>query len=95
MNELHELDNIHIESGVSAFDGSPFCRITCRSTKGDLMSGQLPPNEIRLMALSWLEAAESSEHDAGVFTLLKDKLDADDETAAMFLQALREGRKKD
>ena len=48
--QLYSLENISIESSVSAFDGKPYCQIRARSAEGHLMSGQLPPETCKSMA---------------------------------------------
>jgi hypothetical protein len=92
MPELYDLEKIHIESGVSAFDNQPFCQVTCRSKEGHLLSGQLDPMTCRALALQWLEVAEAADHDAAVMHLLREKAGLDDEAAALFIAELRNFR---
>lgn len=99
--ELLKLENINVESGVSAFDGKPFCRIECRSSDGSLMVGQLNPIEVQAMALNWLTSAEAAMHDAASIHFLTKIVNLDEVTAAQFLGELRalretwEGKLKD
>ena len=83
---MTEGGDILIESGVSAFTGEGFCRI---SVDGKAV-GQLDPAEVRTMALHWLAAADAAESDAAVFAEMKTV--TDEKTAAGFLQALRDRR---
>jgi hypothetical protein len=41
MGRVQELSTIEIESGVSLFDGKPFCHIHAKSHSGVQMGGQL------------------------------------------------------
>jgi hypothetical protein len=92
-----ELANVEVESGVNS-EGRPFCRINAVVVDGPTRttlleaSGQLDPDEVRRMALNWLEAAESAEHDALVFNLLTRDLEAPVELAAALLVRLRTWR---
>lgn len=90
--ELFELENINVSSGVSAFDGMPFCRIVCRAKDGSLMTGQLNPVEVQSMALNWLASAEAAMHDAASIHFLTKIVNLDQTTAAQFLGELRELR---
>lgn len=56
---------IAIESGVN-LQGKPFCHVIVDGKP----HGQLTPNEVRRMAMNWLEAAEAAEHDSAVFRFL-------------------------
>ncbi len=84
---MDEETEIRIESGVSMFDGSPFCGVFVNGAQ----VGQMTPDEVRQMALTWLEAAEAAEHDALVVAELRD-MEAKEQTIAAFLQALRARR---
>ncbi len=81
------MSEISIESGVSLFDGKPFCAIRWGKERG-----QLSPDEVRQLALNWLSAAEAAESDAMVMTELQDGVGLDLQTAGAFLMALRERR---
>ena len=59
--------HIEVIPGVSAYTGRPFCRILI----GGKSYGQVDPDELRAMALRWLEAAEAAEADALVFAALR------------------------
>lgn len=85
-----DIERISISSGVN-IQGKPFCHATCVvGTKEH--HGQLTPDEVRAMALAWLEAAEAAEHDAAVFNELQDGLGLPLEVAGGFISALRARR---
>jgi hypothetical protein len=81
---------IEVGSGVSQSTRQGFCTIMIDG-RG---VGQMEPNEVRTMALHWLEAAEAAEMDAMVLAELTaaDGLDLADETALGFIVALRARR---
>lgn len=93
--QLLTLEHVHVESGVSAFDGKGFCRIEARATNGDVMIGQLNPAEIRRMALDWIEAADAAEFDAILLDFLLNKLSLDNESAGNVLLHIRNQRGAD
>jgi hypothetical protein len=82
---------IAILSGINA-EGKPFCHIYIDGRP----HGQLTPNEVRRMAMNWLEAAEAAEHDSAVYLLLTDEGDGkpamERETAVAFIGMLRDYR---
>lgn len=86
------LDSTYIEvlSGVSAFTREGFCTVVVDGRH----AGQMDPNEVRTMALSWLEAAEAAESDAMVLAELtsEDGMGLDDQVALAFIGALRRRR---
>jgi hypothetical protein len=53
--------NIEVASGVNS-QGKPFCHVMVDGKP----RGQLTPNEVRSMAMQWLEAAEAAEHDSAL-----------------------------
>lgn len=79
--------SITVTSGVSVFTGLPFCGVEVNG----VAYGQLTPNEVRMMALHWLGAAEAAESDAAVFAELK-SADLEDAVAATFITNLRSRR---
>ena len=79
--------SIDVTSGVSMFDGKPFCMI---SLDGKPI-GQLDPEEVRTMAMNWLAAAEAAESDAVVVAELRG-IGLEDNAVGAFLQALRSRR---
>lgn len=87
-----ELENTFIEviSGVSLFTRKPFCTIVIDGKP----SGQMDPNEVRTMALGWLEAAEAAEMDAMVMAEMTDEngLGLPIEVAGEFIKSLRNRR---
>lgn len=92
------LGSIHVESGVSHRTGEPFCRVSAQGLTRDVrprvveLVGQLPPAEVRTMALGWLAAAEAAITDAAVFGLLTTTLGMPPPAAMAFLGDLRAHR---
>lgn len=86
------LQDINIFSGVSVFDGKGFCHIEAVLDDGTRLAGQLSPDEVRQMALGWLQAAEAAENDAAVHAELTETAGVSFETAGHFLLALRDRR---
>ena len=87
MSDVEKGAEITIVSGVSLFTGGPFCAVSIDGRR----VGQLTPSEVRAMAMSWLSAAESAEHDAAMVAVLK-SMDFDTEHCAAALQLLRAER---
>ena len=85
--DLDAETHINIESGVSMFTGEGFCTIAVNHKR----IGQLTPQEVRTMALHWLEAAEAACSDAAVYAQLR-KTGLDANTAGAFIQSLRDHR---
>ena len=85
---MTDASTLAITSGVSAFDGTPFCLVTWGNK-----SGQLKPAEVRAMALHWLQAAEAAECDALLMAELRDGVGLDLQTAGAVLMAVR-GRRE-
>lgn len=81
---------IEVLTGVSAFTREGFCTIVVDGRP----AGQMEPNEVRTMALQWLEAAEAAEMDAMVLAELtaSDGMGLPDSTALAFIVALRRRR---
>ncbi|SRR5258706_11717498 len=76
-------NTIYITGGVN-LKGKPFCTIEWGAKKA-----QLDPDDVRQMALHWLEAAESAEHDAVVYNELCEGMGLDINAAAAFIYMLR------
>lgn len=83
--------HINVESGVSHRTGRGFCPVQAVGENGILLEGQISPEEVRIMALGWLSAAEAADSDATVFALLSEI--ADQQTAAAALADLRSRRR--
>lgn len=70
------LVNIEVVSGT-AQDGPEdfrgFVTVRAIAEDGSIMAGQLDPDELRAMALSFLSAAEAADQDALVFRVLTDR----------------------
>ena len=86
--DLKDKANIFVESGVTK-EGKPFCVV---SVNGEVI-GQISPDEVRMMALGWLQAAEAAEGDAAVFLGMKE-IGIDLMTIGAFISDLREMRQK-
>ncbi len=89
---MTDLAHIEITSGVAARNGEGFCRVTAVDSDGQSIEGQLPPDEVRRMALGWLEAADAAISDAAVFRLLKERVGVPDDLAVVFVADLRNFR---
>jgi hypothetical protein len=89
---VEDLTNLNVEAGVNAFDGQPYCHIEARGADNVILMGQLPPAEIRQMALRWLSAADAAEHDAATFAFLQEAFSFTIEQATSALQAIRKAR---
>lgn len=85
-----DLAHINIENGVNE-QGQPFLSVTAISTKGEMMLGQLSPDEVRNHALAYLEAAEAAEQDAAVLRVVRN-LGLPDEMAGAVIIELRNSR---
>lgn len=80
--------DIQIHSGVSVFNGKPFCAIEVDGKR----IGQMPPEDVRVMAMYFLEAAEAAEMDAIVLAELRESVGLSNEEAARFIAHLRQRR---
>lgn len=85
-----QLAQVFISSGVN-IEGDPFCHVECHGADVEL-HGQLAPDEVRQMALAWLQAAEAAEQDAIVYGILTQSVDMDPADAAQFIFQMRQAR---
>ena len=85
-----ELEGIYVTSGVNG-KGEGFCTVSAHAASGIILVGQLPPKEVRTMALQWLESAEAAEQDAAVLRVVR-KLDLPDNLAGAVIIELRSSR---
>lgn len=95
MRNLTELAGIETISGTAQDpDGSfrGFCTIRATDTDGNLMSGQVPPEALRTMALQFLETAEAAEQDRIIFQLLTGRIELPVEIVANIVREMRELR---
>lgn len=78
-------DEITLEttSAVSAFTGAPFVLMTWGTR-----SGQLTPDEARVLGLHIIGCADAAEGDAALVRTLRD-IGLDQDASAAFLQSLR------
>jgi hypothetical protein len=89
------LADIYMTSGLTLNeDGtySGFVTISCQDTNGNIFTGQADPDEVRTMALKWLESAEAADQDRIVMTMLTRDLDIPPQHAAGFIRGMREER---
>lgn len=87
------LESIFITSGVNE-KGEGFLTINAHGKglgQDIMMLGQIPPNEVRTMAMNWLEAAEAADQDAAVLRIIR-KLELPDQMAGMIITELRNSR---
>ena len=92
------LADIYMTSGLTKDDDGTyrgFVTISCQDSAGNIFTGQSDPDEIRTMALRWLEAAEAADQDRIVMTMLTRDLEIPPESAAGFIRAMREEREPD
>lgn len=89
MVEQEDGTHVGIESGVNA-EGAPFCIVSIDHEP----AGQLDPDEVRVMALDWLGAAEAAEHDAAVFRQMRDSLGLELPVIGAFIHSLRKQREE-
>ena len=81
------------DEGPDEFVG--FVTLRAVASDGSFMSGQLDPQEVRQMALGFLEAAEAAETDAIVMRMLIRDVGSTDEIAATFVSEMRKYRAED
>jgi hypothetical protein len=89
------LADIYMTSGLATDDDGNyhgFVTISCQDTAGNIFTGQADPEEIRTMALRWLESAEAADQDRIVMTMLTRDLDIPAQHAAGFIRQMREER---
>jgi hypothetical protein len=91
-DEFKTWTDINIESGVSAKNGAPFCKLELILEDGTKAYGQMSPPEVRMMALHFMEVADAATSDAAVMSLLTQKLGLDLAYAAAMLRDLRDHR---
>jgi hypothetical protein len=92
------LADIYMTSGLATDeDGryAGFVTISCQDQAGNIFTGQADPDEVRTMALRWLEAAEAADQDCIVMTMLTRDLNIPPEHAAGFIRAMRAEREPD
>ena len=99
MAEILDLKGLFITSGlaedVSEEGGKEyrgFCTIRAEAEDGTVMIGQLDPDEVRMTAFGWLEAAEASIQDSIVMMMLTEDVELPPEVAAKFITAMRKRR---
>jgi hypothetical protein len=82
--------HVHIESGVSLFDGKPFVSFRW----GDRLqhSGQFTPEAARRFGLDFIEAAEAALHDSALIKFLQAEMDIPFEGAGTMLMGVRKFR---
>jgi hypothetical protein len=97
VSNIQNLSGIGMTSGT-AKDGPGkyrgFIHVRVTAENGDVLIGQLAPDEVREMALVWLSAAEAADQDRIVMTMLTRDAGLDEETALGFIAGMREERDK-
>jgi 16S rRNA G527 N7-methylase RsmG len=85
------LTNVEVVSGT-AKDGPEeyrgFVTVRAVAEDGSVMAGQLPPDELRGMALNFLSVAEAAEQDAMVMKVLT-KTGVEEDAAALVITMMR------
>lgn len=89
------LTRVEVTSGT-ADDGDNnyrgFVTVRALAEDGSFMAGQLGPDEVRQMAMQFLEAAEAAEQDAVVFRVLTDKVGVPVNIVAQVVMDMRKAR---
>ena len=85
-----DLSDINMTSSVNE-KGDPFVTVVATSSKGDMMIGQLSPDEVRQHGLAYLEVAEAAQQDAAVLRVIR-KLGLPDDVAGPIIIELRNMR---
>jgi hypothetical protein len=88
---MRELRSIDVVSGVNDA-GEGFATVTATDQNRGMMVGQLPPETLRELAMSFLACAEASETDAIVYRLLRDKFGLNMEIVGLFVSDMRNMR---
>lgn len=89
-----KLANFTLESVVSQTTRTGYVRVTIHAGDGSTFVGRMTPDECRVNALTWMQAAEAADHDALVWVALTQDVGLPERTAAGFifdLRARREG----
>jgi hypothetical protein len=93
--KIGDLSGIFVENGL-AEDGPGKYRgfLTVRATaeNGDVLVGQLSPEEVRQMALQWLSSAEAADQDRIVMNMMVRDIGLKPAIAANFIIGMREER---
>jgi hypothetical protein len=89
------LTDVEVISGTAQDpDGSfrGFVTIRALADDGSFLTGQLDPDEVRAMALRFLEVAEAADQDRIVFHMLVHDIGLGTDQAAAFVMNMREQR---
>ena len=86
-----DLTDIFISNGVNE-DAKPFLTVAVHTGDQRVFLAQMSPDEVRHMAMAWLEAAEAAEQDAATLRVIR-KLEMPDELAGAVIVELRNMRK--
>ena len=92
-----DLDRIEVISGTAEDpDGSfrGFVTIRARASDGSFMAGQLDPDELRSLALNFLEVAEAADQDAMVFRVMTRNVGVPPSVAAHLVRDMRTAREE-
>lgn len=97
MGDISTLASLDVESGVAEDSETKyhgFLTIRAKDENGNVFMGQLMPDEVRHMALAWLEAAEAADQDSIVMTLLTRDSGLNSDTAVNFIISMRKEREE-
>lgn len=95
MSDFKGLTGIEVISGTAQDSPTEFRGfVTVRATAedGSFLTGQLDPDELRVMAMHFLQAAEAAESDAVVMTLLVKEVELQTQAAAHVVMRMRDLR---
>lgn len=93
--EWADLIGIEVISGTAEDEPTKFrgfVTVRAEAKDGSFLSGQLDPDDLRAMALNFLQVAEAAEQDAIVMEKLVE-MEIPPEIAARFVMDMREKRK--
>lgn len=76
---------LHHESGVSAFDGSPYVLLTWGHE-----SGQLDVDEAVQLGADIIRCAQAAQHDAAIAAEMKEAMELPQDIVARFISRLRD-----
>lgn len=88
-----DLASIDVRSGVNE-QGEGFCTVVATSQSGRMLLGQITSDEVRKLAMHWLEVAEAADQDAAVLRCMR-KLELPDQLAGAVIAELRNSRGDD
>jgi len=82
--------DIQVLSGVN-IEGKPFCSVQINN---GALQGQMTPDELRGMALQWMQVAADAEADALLFRFFSEEIGLEFQQTGSLLVRMREFRDK-